>query len=174
MIKQKHSLTDKFERVDILLQSLGINVESFLSFVEWALSEQLVERLSCHETIQEDNFFAKPDALKQFRDVLRSNTGRQWSDHDLNTLYNAVKNKLEKHFREPITYGEYLKLLWTTPHRCAKCGKEPPNINLHIDHIIPASLGGPSKRLNIQFLCMKCNLKKSNKLEGGEPWLDLL
>ncbi len=174
MTKQKSNLTKEFDRIDVLLQSIGIDVESFLSFVEWALSEQLLERLSKNETIQEKDFFTKSNALKQFRNIMRDCTSREWSVHDLELLYNAVKNKLEKHFRKPVTYGDYLKLLWTTPLRCAKCGKEPPSVKLHIDHIIPVSLGGSSKRLNIQFLCMECNLKKYNKLEGGKPWLDLL
>lgn len=174
MTNTRHKLIKQFERIETLLESLGIDADSFLSFVEWALSEQLVEILSNVEDLQKKDYFTRRDSLKQFRDLLRYRTDRKWSTHDLNLLFNAVKNKLEKHFREPVTYGEYLKLLWTAPHRCVKCGKEPPKVNLHIDHIIPVSLGGSSKRHNIQFLCEKCNLKKSNKLEGGKPWLDLL
>jgi len=169
-----HRLIKRFERIETLLEAIGIDTESFLTFVDWALSEQLVETLSKNEILQEKDFFAKSNSLKQFRELLRRRTGRKWSVHDLNLLFSSVKSKLEKHFREPLTYGEYLKLLWTVPHQCVKCGGKPPEIKLHIDHIIPASLGGPSKRNNIQFLCEECNLKKSNKLEGGEPWLDLL
>ncbi|TKJ43350.1 hypothetical protein CEE36_04780 [candidate division TA06 bacterium B3_TA06] len=169
-----HKLIKQFDRIETLLESLGIDAESFLSFVEWALSEQLVEILSKIEDLQKKGYFMSRDSLKQFRDLLRYRTGREWSTHDLDLLFNAVKNRLEKHFRESVAYGEYLKLLWTTPHRCVKCGKEPPEVDLHIDHIIPVSLGGPSKRHNIQFLCEECNLRKSNKLEGGKPWLDLL
>jgi len=174
MKKQKNILTCRFARIDLLLRSVGIDVESFLSFTEWALSEQLVEKLSKNGTIQEKGFFTKSNALRQFRNITRSSTGREWSVHDLGLLYDAVKNKSEENFRRPVTYGEYLKLLWTAPLRCAKCGKEPPSVKLHIDHIIPVSLGGTSDSSNIQFLCMECNLKKSNKLEGDKPWMDLL
>jgi len=129
--------------------------------------------LGSNKVLQEKQYFSKPDSLKTFREFLRNRTGRAWSVNDLNTLYEAVKRKLEMHYREPITYGDYLKLLWNTPHCCAKCGKEPPQVKLHIDHIIPVALGGKSKRHNIQFLCAECNLKKSKKLEGGKPWLEL-
>lgn len=159
-------------RVEQLLGCLGIDPASFLAFLEWALSEQLVGVL--RELIPDRSFFDQPNALKQFRTILRQRTGRDWSVDDLNLLYNAVKGQLEPHYREPITYGEYLKLLWTVPHRCARCGKEPPEVALHIDHVIPSSLGGSSKRPNLQFLCAACNLTKSNKLEGGNPWLHLM
>ena len=158
-------------RVEALLTCLGIDPDSFSLFLEWALSEQLVKVLS--SDIRDQSFFDQPDSLKEFRDHLRRRTGRTWSVHDLNLLYDAVKKQFERHYRESISYGEYLKLLWTAPHRCAKCGKEPPEATLHIDHVIPVSLGGPSERHNLQFLCVTCNLKKSNKLEGGKPWLDL-
>lgn len=161
-------------RINILLSCLGIDSNSFLEFLEWALSEQLVITISKKDTEKVRRYYSEPDGLRRFRDDLRERTGRDWSAHDLNLLFSAVKQRIEKHYREPITYGEYLKLLWTVPHRCAKCGKEPPEVTLHIDHIVPASLGGASKRHNIQFLCGDCNLSKSNKLEGGKPWLDLL
>lgn len=169
-----NKLNIKFKRIEVLLNAIGIDTGSFLDFIDWALTEQLVEILAKKEILDEKEFFGKKDSLKKFKDLIIEKTGRKWSVHDLNLLFTSVKNKLNKHFREPLTYGEYLKLLWTIPHMCVKCKKEPPEIKLHIDHIIPVSLGGPTKSYNLQFLCKDCNLHKSNKLEGGKPWLDLL
>jgi len=46
---------------------------------------------------------------------------------------------------------------------CAKCGAKD---NLHFDHIIPYSKGGTSyDASNIQLLCMRHNLEKSDKIE---------
>jgi len=46
--------------------------------------------------------------------------------------------------------------------RCRSCGSDK---NLHFDHIIPFSKGGTSKDAsNIQILCAKCNLSKSNQI----------
>jgi len=46
---------------------------------------------------------------------------------------------------------------------CVMCGSRE---NLHFDHIIPYSLGGSSKKSeNIQILCGKHNLAKSDKIE---------
>lgn len=45
---------------------------------------------------------------------------------------------------------------------CVKCGAKD---NLHFDHILPYSLGGTSlKTKNIQLLCARHNLEKSNSL----------
>lgn len=49
--------------------------------------------------------------------------------------------------------------------RCAKCGSTK---NLCYDHILPYSRGGTSKDANnIQILCEKCNLAKTNHIENG-------
>ena len=46
--------------------------------------------------------------------------------------------------------------------KCVQCGTED---NIHFDHKIPYSKGGSSKTAkNIQLLCAKHNLSKSNKL----------
>lgn len=163
---------DGADRVGLLLRCLGIDAGSFYSFVEWALDEQLVSALA-QEAVVPRGLFSEQDGLKQFRDILRARSQRDWSNNDLKLLYNAVKSRYEKHYRDPVTYGDYLKLLWTKPQRCAQCGAEPPSVELHIDHVVPASLGGSSEAHNLQFLCAKCNLKKSNKLEGGHAWLNL-
>ena len=49
--------------------------------------------------------------------------------------------------------------------KCCMCGASPAkdsNIELHIDHIIPWSKGGETTIENLQTLCSKCNLGKSN------------
>ena len=49
--------------------------------------------------------------------------------------------------------------------KCCACGASPakdPSVELHIDHIIPWSNGGETKIENLQTLCSKCNIGKSN------------
>lgn len=45
--------------------------------------------------------------------------------------------------------------------KCVYCGSTE---NLHFDHIIPFSKGGATNVENLQLLCQKCNLEKSNKI----------
>ena len=50
-------------------------------------------------------------------------------------------------------------------YTCQKCGYRDVTTNgLHIDHIIPVSKGGMTVEQNLQVLCRKCNLSKSDKL----------
>lgn len=43
---------------------------------------------------------------------------------------------------------------------CAQCGSTD---HLHLDHIIPWSRGGENSIDNVQLLCRKCNLAKSDR-----------
>lgn len=49
--------------------------------------------------------------------------------------------------------------------KCCACGASPakdPSVELHIDHIIPWSKGGETVLENLQTLCSRCNIGKSN------------
>ena len=51
--------------------------------------------------------------------------------------------------------------------KCCACGASPaknPSVELHIDHIIPYSKGGKTIIENLQTLCSKCNLGKSDTI----------
>jgi hypothetical protein len=45
--------------------------------------------------------------------------------------------------------------------RCADCGAED---YLEFDHIIPVAKGGGNSEANVQLLCWRCNLKKSDRI----------
>jgi 5-methylcytosine-specific restriction endonuclease McrA len=156
-----------------LLRAIGIDPQSFEVVLEWAIGEHLVSVLSSIPEL-DTTLFAKPDALKRFRTILEQRTKRQWSHHDLSSLFDRIKLEKEQNFREPISYEEYLRLIWQVPLECASCRRHPPEVVLHVDHIVPASRGGSSRRVNLQFLCATHNLKKGAKREVSGPWLDLL
>ncbi len=46
-------------------------------------------------------------------------------------------------------------------HTCNFCGSKD---RLHIDHIHPVDKGGLTEIKNLQVLCAKCNIRKSNKV----------
>lgn len=51
--------------------------------------------------------------------------------------------------------------------KCCVCGASPakdPSVELHIDHIVPWSKGGETTMDNLQTLCSKCNLGKSDSV----------
>lgn len=44
---------------------------------------------------------------------------------------------------------------------CQYCGSRPPDVTLHVDHIIPVSGGGGNEQSNLTTSCADCNLGKS-------------
>ena len=60
------------------------------------------------------------------------------------------------------------KVLQRDNFKCCACGASPakdPAIELHIDHITPWSKGGETVIENLQTLCSKCNLGKSDMIQ---------
>jgi 5-methylcytosine-specific restriction endonuclease McrA len=167
---------DYRDAVQQLVSALGIDPASYNRFVAWCLAEQLVAELTRLVAHSDDHLekplWNRPDGLRRFRDLLRQQTGRKWSDADVDVLYGRVKLASGAHSRQPISSGDLLRLLWNAPHRCARCGRRPPDVVLHVDHRYPASRGGSSTFDNLQLLCAEDNLRKSAKLEEGDLWLD--
>ena len=57
------------------------------------------------------------------------------------------------------------KVMKRDSFKCCACGASPakdPAVELHIDHIIPWSKGGETRLENLQTLCSRCNLGKSD------------
>lgn len=57
------------------------------------------------------------------------------------------------------------KVLQRDNFKCCACGASPAkdsSVVLHVDHIVPWSKGGETVIENLQTLCSKCNLGKSN------------
>lgn len=56
------------------------------------------------------------------------------------------------------------KVLEKNDYKCVFCKRGPPEVKLHIDHIIPVSKGGTNDLSNLQVTCASCNLTKSNEI----------
>ena len=50
--------------------------------------------------------------------------------------------------------------------RCVYCDDDLTNAEVHLDHVIPESQGGPTTYNNLQVTCRKCNLAKGVLTEG--------
>lgn len=67
----------------------------------------------------------------------------------------------EQHKRPPIPREVVDAVYRRDGGRCVYCGSTE---NLQLDHIIPFSKGGATTIENLQLLCQKCNLEKSNHI----------
>lgn len=52
---------------------------------------------------------------------------------------------------------------------CQYCGKKPPEVILHADHIFPVSKGGKDEIENLITACADCNLGKNSMELGTAP-----
>ena len=66
--------------------------------------------------------------------------------------------------RQPVPKDVQREVWRRDQGRCVECGSKE---NLHFDHIIPDALGGGTTARNIQLLCEKCNLRKSDNPPGS-------
>ncbi|HIK16906.1 MAG TPA: HNH endonuclease [Leptolyngbyaceae cyanobacterium M33_DOE_097] len=64
-----------------------------------------------------------------------------------------------------IRTGLWWEILARDNWTCCSCGRsvKQHGITLHVDHILPRSKGGDDTKQNLQTLCMKCNIGKSNR-----------
>lgn len=119
----------------------------------------------------------RSDLTNDFSEFSQSPYNRRFQNWT-NTLLNFVawandeklvapKNKIDtkkKTGRDPSLRLRF-KVLQRDSFTCKQCGASPakdPSIELHLDHIVPWSKGGETSYENLQTLCSKCNLGKSN------------
>lgn len=74
-------------------------------------------------------------------------------------IFNFFTNKEGK--REFIPQDVMDKVWNRDGGKCARCESQE---NLEFDHIIPFSKGGATSYRNLQLLCKKCNIEKSNNI----------
>lgn len=111
------------------------------------------------------------NALKEFIEYVNSDGEIQTTEDKLvneTVINNSNSNQIKiKTRRTPRDINERLrfKVLKRDNFKCVYCGKSPAtdsNVELHVDHIIPWSKGGETVIENLQTLCSKCNLGKSD------------
>lgn len=90
-------------------------------------------------------------------------TGKEEEDQNEKLPSKVKENKSKRNIPIGIRY----KILKRDGFKCVACGRGVnDNIKLHIDHIIPYSLGGLTEISNLKTLCSECNIGKSNKHIG--------
>jgi hypothetical protein len=52
-------------------------------------------------------------------------------------------------------------------HVCGICGSAVEPTDVHLDHVIPYSRGGPTTAENLRVTHSKCNLQRGNRVDGA-------
>lgn len=81
--------------------------------------------------------------------------------------HQSTQQYLRQRERSLMTSSLRVAILRRDGSRCRMCGASAAaGATLHIDHIVPVSLGGQTIAENLQTLCDSCNYGKSNKFIG--------
>jgi hypothetical protein len=102
--------------------------------------------------------------LKKFNKWYRSD-GKKYvqkldSDYESSDLTDLPELDSYSFVRPGLWWSVLARDKW----KCCSCGRSAKDgITLHVDHIKPRSLGGTDDMKNLQTLCLKCNIGKSNK-----------
>ncbi len=76
------------------------------------------------------------------------------------------KHRKSKRKRTHIPGGLTHEVFKRDNYTCVECGATKENgATLHVDHKIPVSKGGTDELDNLQTLCSKCNLNKSDVIQ---------
>jgi hypothetical protein len=71
--------------------------------------------------------------------------------------------------REPVPAALRLQIFTRDDFTCQICSNSPAfehGLKLHVDHIVPVSLGGGREPSNLRTLCARCNLQRG---AGPDP-----
>lgn len=69
----------------------------------------------------------------------------------------------------PVSKSLRFEVLRRDRFRCSYCGAGAPEVTLHVDHIVPESLGGPNTPDNLTTACQDCNTGKAGRTLDDEP-----
>lgn len=71
--------------------------------------------------------------------------------------------------RKALTKGLRFEVFKRDGFVCRYCGRKPPEVVLHVDHLLPVSKGGENELGNLISACRDCNAGKSARLLGDVP-----
>ena len=106
------------------------------------------------------------NALKRFIEWANDDALQEVTTFDVKDVPSVVDKPIHNTKRE-INLRLRFNVMRRDNFKCCICGATPATnstIELHIDHIVPWAKGGETTLENLQTLCSKCNLGKSDLL----------
>ncbi|WP_084543138.1 HNH endonuclease [Exiguobacterium profundum] len=146
------------------LSRFNIDQEELLIQIFPLIQEHVVETIRPTEE-QMREWRNSPEGRQEFERYMLSKFTVVPSKRTIRTLWDIYNGKRQTS-RDKALVRSFIEA-----HRyavaCAHCGLTEGKF--HVDHIIPLSRGGRDEPENLQFLCVRCNLKKSNRYDSRKP-----
>lgn len=152
-----------------LAVQLGLDVNLFFHEIQWALGEERINRVT--------------PPYEQFRDWMRQRDGlfvfwkyandrlcTELTADEAQDIWHCIDLTLNARKRRTFTFQDYLMVAVRSEQKCEFCGRQPPEVTLEIDHILPVSKGGSNSPLNLRFLCQYHNRSRGNCFRWADIW----
>ncbi len=169
-IQKKEKLCQRINNINVetdinIINRLNLSKKKFSN-----IQEKIVSKILNDKSFYEINVYLKVYYRSPQGKVNISKEGKI-NSKELLELYKEWKNtkkysinaKIERSImNDSIRYN----VLKRDNYTCQICGATSKDgAKLHVDHIIPISKGGKTVMSNLQTLCERCNLGKSNKTD---------
>lgn len=139
-------------------------IEDFTNVLEIDYSPDTIQKQL--QLIKEENERRKKEQERKEIEEIKERLLKKKRKEDLEKL--ALRELMDEGVlfpeagKRPPIPKEVVDAVWKRDGgKCVYCGSTE---NLQLDHIIPFSKGGATTVENLQLLCQKCNLQKSNKI----------
>ncbi len=112
-----------------------------------------------YSTYSFEGWVEASQAARAARDDLRIRSAR----FDIRVPEVIVLSAFNKRFHSEVKFSRR-NIFERDHHTCQYCGKKFDRSDLTLDHVIPRSRGGKTTWENIVLACLKCNIRKGNRL----------
>jgi hypothetical protein len=161
-----NSSTSNIEKI---ATQLGLNSNLFFREIQWALEEERINKVTpTHDQFQE--WSRQKDGLSKFWKYANSKLCVDLTADEAQYIWNCIDLTLNARQRQAFTFQDYLMLAIRSEQKCEICGKQPPDVMIEIDHILPVSKGGNNSMSNLRFLCQSHNRSRGNRFRWSDIW----
>ena len=151
-----------------LCESLNIKLDDFKKIEDTLFNENKLKDPVLYIDIHIRATYVSPQGRNSYR------KDRHYNNEQLKAFFNtAIERRNQKRTtqyqvsieRAKMTDSLRYDILKRDNYRCKICGASAQDgVKLQVDHIIPVSKGGKTTWNNLQTLCERCNMGKSNKM----------
>lgn len=146
-----------------------MDVSSVTLELYWALGEERINRVTPEPT-QFHEWRRQKDGLFKFWGYANSKLAVPLSADEVHDIWDCIDLTLTKRVRRAFTFQDYLIIAVRADQKCYICNRRPPEVALHIDHILPVSRGGTDAHFNLRFLCQFHNISRGNRFRWADVW----
>lgn len=129
----------------------------------------------CRRMYQERNREKYREQSRVYHEAKREKHNEQMNTYRRNNLEAFAVREANRHARKKSAEGSFTQHEWHNlcayyDFTCLRCGRQEPDIELTVDHVISLSKGGRNSIENLQPLCRTCNTSKHARAIDYRPY----